>query len=313
MPTARLSLVTPALNQRAHLERCIKHVRALGDDVEHIVSDGGSTDGTVELCEAEARRRPDRFRFRSAPDGGMYEALNKGFELADGEIYGYVNCDDVLLPWAADVVREAFARSSAAWVVGDGLERTDGRWTLMVHPPARAVAAYLRLGGHLAQPAVFFRRSLFERAGGFDARYRLLGDHALWLRFAALGAPVARAWEVLAVLQVVPGQLMQSRAAEATRERARALDEAYGHHHVGHRRPVKLTWAALHRLGIASLLGERLLSRPLPGPWAQMRHTGWWELTSTRDALRALVRSNVGHTYLRLTPDGRPRLDWEHP
>ena len=180
------SVVTPAKNQLSYLKHCVAAMAATS--AEHIVSDGASTDGSVAFLESQTELREQRFGFLSAPDKGMYQALNRGFTHAQGDIFAYLNCDDLLLPWTLELVEEAFERQPEIdLIVGDALEwnEDNGRAALVIHPPAPLLGRYLREGGFLAQPAVFFRRRLFEALGGFDDRLRLLGGSLLLL--AAIG------------------------------------------------------------------------------------------------------------------------------
>ena len=112
-----LSLITPSLNQLHFLRECAANVRALGPSVQHVVADGGSTDGTVPFLQSLG------LAFRSSSDGGMYAGLNAGAQLCTGGIMGYLNCDDLLFPWTAELVEQAFREHPEAdLVVGDSLE-----------------------------------------------------------------------------------------------------------------------------------------------------------------------------------------------
>src|SRR3954469_24178325 len=101
----RITIVTPTLNRADHLPMAIESVLQQGyDDVEHIVVDGMSTDGTVEVLA-----RYPHLRVIREPDTGLWDALNKGIRAATGEVIGHLNSDDCYTPGAIDAVRAAFA------------------------------------------------------------------------------------------------------------------------------------------------------------------------------------------------------------
>ncbi|MBN2360545.1 MAG: glycosyltransferase [Deltaproteobacteria bacterium] len=311
-----LSLVTPSLNQAGFLRQCVDNVRRLGPAVEHIVSDGASTDGTLALLARACGADGLPLRHASAPDRGMYDALNSGFALARGEILGYLNCDDLLLPWAIETVVAAFQRRpDIDLVYGDAIEwRPDhDRCTLVVQPPAPLLQTYLERGGHLAQPAVFFRRRLFERLGGFDGRFRLLGDHAFWLRALGAGARCVKTWECLAIQRMVPGQLMDRFSTAVETERAeiqRLLDIRPPSS--SDRRYVRRLYALQHRLAIAGLALQLAtpdaLARRQWLPWQRTARSRFFEFASAAETRRALLGSTRDRRYLRPTAAGQRAL-----
>ncbi len=176
-----VSIVTPTRNQAAFIEHALRSVAAQTyAPIEHVVVDGVSTDGTVDVLR---RHEADGLRWVSEPDSGMYEAVNKGLTMATGEILGYLNSDDALLPWAVEAVVAAFeARPDVDIVYGDGvrLDERTGAQRLRLFPPfdRAAIAAF----ESLMQPAVFWRRRLTDRIGPFDASLRFVGDLDYWLR-----------------------------------------------------------------------------------------------------------------------------------
>lgn len=176
-----VSVVTPSLNQAGTIAATLESVRLQTyPDVEHIVVDGGSTDGTLEILQAAEAS----VRWTSEPDSGMYEALNKGFAAATGEILAYLNADDAWFPWTVETAAHTLRRRpEAGFVFGDLLiEESNGELRLDFHSPFRL--AYVRRHAFLAQPTVFLRRSLWEEEGPFDASLQLLGDVEYWSRIA---------------------------------------------------------------------------------------------------------------------------------
>src|SRR5262245_55752007 len=177
-----VSIVTPSLNQAATIRQTLQSVREQSyPNIEHIVVDGGSTDGTLEILRDEAG--PD-VRWSSGPDSGMYDAINKGFAQARGDILAYLNTDDSYFPWTVETaVRTLDAHPLAGFVFGDLLVLwADGKLQLDFHSPFRL--AYLRRYAFLAQPTVSFRRSVWAQVGPFDESLQLLGDCEYWLRIS---------------------------------------------------------------------------------------------------------------------------------
>jgi GT2 family glycosyltransferase len=196
-----VSLVTPVLNRVESMSKCLASIadQTYGS-IEHIVVDGGSTDGTLNLLRDYHCQHA--FRWISEPDGGMYEAINKGISMAQGEVLAYLNSDDLYLPWSVDVAVRALS-SGTDLVYGDmGIlrPRPDGRQAIfnIQFYPDFDLRHYAFLGT-MGQPTVFWRRGLTERIGLFDAQYRLIGDCEYWLRAALAGASLRHISEVMAI------------------------------------------------------------------------------------------------------------------
>lgn len=193
-----VSVVTPTLNRADLLEGTLESVAAQTyPAVEHIVVDGGSTDGTRALLERWQER--SRLRWVSEPDDGMYSAVNKGLALARGEILAYLNSDDRYFPWTIATAVEALDDASEAWFVfGDALalDLDSERIQLRLYPPLSL--RYLARHGFLSQPTVFWRRSAMESVGTFEESLRYVADCDYWMRLAAHGSGL-KVNEVLAL------------------------------------------------------------------------------------------------------------------
>lgn len=156
-----VSIVTPSLNQAAYLEETLRSVAEQDyPQVEHIVMDGGSTDGSVEIIRSWARSHP--IRWHSEPDGGQADALQRGFAIAKGTIVAWLNSDDIYLDTRvlSDVV-EVFERG-AEIVTGGGwhLSETGERLRHIPVQPDRIDHERLRCCDTVLQPATFFRRDV---------------------------------------------------------------------------------------------------------------------------------------------------------
>ena len=192
----RLSIITPTLNRAHLLGPAIESVLAQNDpDVEHLVVDGMSTDGTVELLA-----RYPHLRVIREPDTGLYEALNKGLRAATGDMIGWLNSDDLFAAEAFRRVREAAADSA--------IEAVYGRAEIFVEGAAEAVSKRLATANRLSagRPeltvenvvlgapnpnARFLRRSVYERVGYCETRYRVASDRDFLLRVALLNPRAA--------------------------------------------------------------------------------------------------------------------------
>ena len=214
-----VSIITPVLNRVETMRLCLDSVAGQTyQPIEHIVVDGGSTDGTQDLIR---KHRPTyRYRWISEPDDGMYEAINKGISLAQGDVLAYLNSDDFYLPWSVGVAVRAlqppieltYGDLGIVSVAADG---NPTAFSIQFYPDFDL--RYYSFVGVLGQPTVFWRRSLTARIGLFDSRYRLIGDCEYWLRAAQRGATFKHVPELLAV-QVEHETTL--RATQAVRLRA---------------------------------------------------------------------------------------------
>src|ERR1700730_4107736 len=192
LPT--ISVVTPCLNGGSTLSQTLASVREQGYlAVEHIVIDGGSTDGTLDLLAAT-----DGISYVSAADHGLSDGLNKGLRLSHGDIVGWLNADDLYLPGALDAVARAYqAQPDALWITGPcviiGADGGEIR---------RAATAYKNFflrhysyslyltQNYISSPATFITRAGLDRAGEFDIDLKYSMDYDVWLRLAKLADPL---------------------------------------------------------------------------------------------------------------------------
>ena len=178
----KLSIVTVAYNAEATIAAAVASVvgqRQTGFELEYIVVDGASTDGTLKAIEPWRKRIA---RIISEPDEGLYDAMNKGWQAATGDAVAFLNSDDV---YADDRVLERVAAAFAQGVDGvygdlvyvDG-ERVTRRWVSGTYAPGA-----FRRGWMPPHPTFFARRWAFERWGGFRTELRSAADYELMLRF----------------------------------------------------------------------------------------------------------------------------------
>jgi glycosyltransferase involved in cell wall biosynthesis len=182
-----VSIITPSYNQAAFLEQTLRSV--LDQDypnLEYLVVDGGSDDGSVEII----KRYESRLAWWvSEKDRGQAEAINKGLARAKGDYVTWLNSDDFYLPGAIRSAVEVLqARPETALVYGDVLAvDATGKVTKVLRYANWGLEGLMGFN-IIGQPAVFMRRSALERAGTLDLSYHYLLDHQLWLRVAQQGA-----------------------------------------------------------------------------------------------------------------------------
>jgi len=178
------SIVTPSFNQGQFLEATICSV--LEQDypyVEYIVMDGGSTDGSLEIIE----RYSDRLTYwQSKTDGGQAEAIHKGFELSTGNILGWLNSDDVLLPGTLTKVAEVFSKAAQCQILIGNSVRINAQSVRVGKIWAYPLNFYriLYWGTGFDQPASFWTRNIYFEIGGLNTSYQFCFDYDMYLRIA---------------------------------------------------------------------------------------------------------------------------------
>lgn len=188
----KITVVTPTFNQAPYLERALRSIHEQKGDfeLEHLVFDAGSTDGTVEILE----QWKDRLDFVSEPDRGQSHALNKGFAKATGDVLAWLNSDDLYMPGALEAAVRFFRqRPEVRWAYGrciiiDEHDREIRRSiTWYKHVLLRRFSFNkLLIENYISQPATFFSRSLLNEVGEIDEDLHFAMDYDLWLRFARI-------------------------------------------------------------------------------------------------------------------------------
>lgn len=179
----KISIITVCYNSAATLERALLSVAQQDwPHVEHIVIDGASTDGTAEILQ---RYRPRLAHVLSEPDKGIYDAMNKGLDLAGGDIIAFLNADDqYATPQVLSHVAEQMVRLQLDALLGDVHYYHSDR-------PERVLRRYrsdrfrpdrLAWGWMPAHPALFFRQEVVRRVGHFKTDYRIAGDYEFVVR-----------------------------------------------------------------------------------------------------------------------------------
>ncbi len=184
-----VSIATPSLQQGRFIERTLDSVwrqneGGLAGTIEHIVMDGGSTDGTVEILQ----RWSERITFSTGPDGGQSAAINAGMAMAHGQILAYLNSDDIYLDGAVSAAVAAFESDPSIDIVyGDAVHIDDQDRVIGPYPTEEWSFERLKRVCFICQPAVFLRRRVLEQFGPLDASLHYCMDYEYWLRLGMRG------------------------------------------------------------------------------------------------------------------------------
>ncbi len=187
----KISIITPSLNQAVFATEMLSSLDVQKyPDLEHIVYDAGSTDGVIDIWrKAETEGKLKLF---VEPDRGQSDAINKGMRVATGEIVGWLNSDDVLLPEALRTVVEEFSTNpNAVVVIGTGGKMDLKGNPIKIVPSNRFTIDRLKSAFEIIQPAMFFRRDAYWKVGGLDESLHYAMDWDLLLKLSKIGRVVA--------------------------------------------------------------------------------------------------------------------------
>lgn len=191
------TVITPVLNGGPLFQDCLASVRreqSSGERVEHIVLDGGSTDGSVALARSMGARVIER------PDLGLYERLDLGFAEAAEGLVTFIGADDLLAPGCVPRVLAAHRESGRRWICGASrwIDK-EGRPLAVLRPITSSVTAqqHAAIGHPLIHiQSTWIERAFYHQVGGFDTRYRVAAEYDLTTRALAV-SPFARVRDVL--------------------------------------------------------------------------------------------------------------------
>lgn len=231
MGSCTLAIVTPSFNHGLFIEETIRSVILQSGDfyIDYVVVDGGSTDNTLEILrkyELLVREkkipifcRGISFRWICESDNGMYDAINKGFGFADGEIMSWINSDDQYTPWAFRTICRLFSEfSDVEWLTGmhsyitpDGIMYKSLVQVVYSQHLMRCGCYEGRTLFFVQQEGTFWKRVLWERAGErVNSTLKLAGDYELWMRFAHY-APLVTINAALAGFRVLKKQASEDK------------------------------------------------------------------------------------------------------
>lgn len=207
----KVSIVTISYNQAEYLERTLRSVVDQDyDDIEYIVVDPGSKDNSRNIID-EYRTRIARTLFE--PDKGPADGLNKGFAVATGEIYGFLNSDDILYPGAVQSVVRYFESHPEVDVVSGHAVIIDehDKPIRKSYSDRCSLVGYAYGAAVLMQPSTFFRAEVFKRVGGFNVANRTNWDGELFVDMRLKGARFAIINEFLSGYRLQPESITSSK------------------------------------------------------------------------------------------------------
>ena len=180
----KFSIITPSLNMLGMLKKCHASVLDQNIDLEHIIVDAHSTDGTAEWLKSNT----NLLNIVEA-DSGMYEAINKGIRISDGEIIGHLNCDEQYLPQTLQLIRQLFEQNPSIDIIhGNKINiYPDGKLNSVKQ--SIPFNKYFVLASNLYVPtcATFYRKRIFDNGYYFDSNYIACGDAEFMLRLKSNG------------------------------------------------------------------------------------------------------------------------------
>ena len=183
----KISIITITFNSAKTLLRALESVQAQTyKDIEHVIVDGQSTDGTRKLIEAYAKEHAN-VRWISEKDDGIYNAINKGIAMATGDVIGLLHSDDTLYSTdSIEYIANAFAQTDANVVYGDLQYRKGGK--VVRHWKSNAFnSRTLKYGWMPPHPTVYVRREVYEQVGPYDDWFRISADYDMLLRIFTAG------------------------------------------------------------------------------------------------------------------------------
>jgi glycosyltransferase involved in cell wall biosynthesis len=286
-----VSIVTPTYNRKPYLRWTINSLRnQTYPNIEHIVVDGASTDGTLDLLrEVEPTYR---MRWTSGPDAGMYHAINAGLAEATGEILAYLNSDDLYFPWTVQTIVDAFqANPEADFIYGDAIAVDDETGNTIVYWMMPFDLDFIQRMGFLAQPAVFWRRRAFEAIGPFDASLRYIADCEYWMRAGATHKFV-KVDEFVAVERLHRTTLREAVGGPLWREladaRSRYVILTGPDHDLQYERHIERRNSQLRRYKWRMLVQSFIPRSLRTGPWKNILNSGLIKVERLRYILRGL-------------------------
>lgn len=259
-----ISIITPTYNSEEYLERCILSIKNQRfSDYEHIIVDGGSSDQTLTIIRKYEGTYP--MRWISEKDDGMYDAISKGFKMAKGDVFCWLNSDDIYMPWTLDLINRVFCQTNINWCIGlpAQIDEEDHLFfpvTQFVTFPQYCIKKGWMDGqrlGCIQQESSFWRRSLYEAAGGIDKKYGLAGDYALWVKFAQK-EKLYSVNSVLAGFRVHKGQKSSDKQAYCNEAHRMTYMETSFQKVGGYRIVNRILKLTEHYIDVARILNDRI-------------------------------------------------------
>lgn len=198
MKLPKISIVIPSYNKVDYIEETLKSIVSQKyPNLEVIIQDGESTDGTLEIIKRYLDKYPNIFILESKKDNGQVDAINKGFKKATGEIFAYINADDCYAKDALISVGNYFVKNpKTLWLVGKGDVMDKGgniKWNLSTDYKNCLLSKnkynHLLMVNYLMQPSVFLSKSSYRKYGPFIGTKKFVMEYDFWLKIAKDSMP----------------------------------------------------------------------------------------------------------------------------
>lgn len=267
MTPPRISIVTISFNQASFLPLAIDSVvEQQYPNLQYIVVDAGSTDGSREIIESYGQRISVKIFEK---DRGPGDGLNKGFARTDGEILGFLNADDILLPHALETVGQYFLTHPDVDVVSGHCHIIDAQGNVLrdsysdrFHP-----GRVMYRAASLMQPSTFFRKQAYDKCGGFNAANRLDWDTELFVDLHAAGARFARCEAMLSGYRIHSSTVTAQRRNKLVvdQDLRRLFEQKRGRAWAWFDHPIRWSFLVLKYLQNPRWIRERLLRGRIAG------------------------------------------------
>lgn len=181
----RVSIITVSLNSIKHIAKTIESVLSQSyGDIEYIIIDGGSTDGTLDIIRKFEPLFNGRMRWISEKDNGIYDAMNKGIKMANGELIGIINSDDWYSQNAVEILVSEYNKSPDIGVFYGNmyLVDKDGKIVLLAKPTKDLTNYSCYDWMPFGHPTAFVRKTVYDSIGAFNTKYKIAADHEFVMR-----------------------------------------------------------------------------------------------------------------------------------
>ncbi len=198
----KVTIITITYNSAKTLQRALESVQSQNyPDIEHVIVDGASTDGTREIIESYAASN-SKVRWVSEKDDGIYNALNKGIKIATGDVIGFLHSDDIL--YSADSIGhivDGFESSNADVIYGD-LQYCRGNKVVRYWKSNPFRPSWLKYGWMPPHPTMYVRKEVYAKTGEYDEWFRISSDYDMILRIFKSGFSTHYIPEVLVSMEI---------------------------------------------------------------------------------------------------------------
>lgn len=181
----KISIITPSLNQSNFIEDNIKSVLEQDyPNFEHIIIDGGSNDGTLEIL-----KKYSHIKWISEKDKGQSDALNKGIKMATGDIIGWLNADDFYCKNIFKDIVKAYIKNPKSWYIGN-IILYDNETKIHIYDKTPNIRKLLKFNPYVVRQAgAFYSKYILDKIGGFNPNFFMVMDYDLWIRLLKISEP----------------------------------------------------------------------------------------------------------------------------